>query len=320
MPPRTTRTGTGWKVVKTLLIVLAVILAFALIAVTCRAATFWAIDRVGYNVSVQPKQAVNQIHKAAQPNLPAPKIVPLPNTAITTTNTVTGTLATGPEINFVQDVPDCVAVNGPWLKAFGQGQTYKIDPKSDVFDHNAFNFFEGVVVGSDPKDLHTVRPLDAVIDAEQGNVWNCGAKTTEDQQHTILFQSADKKWQNLTSQKLAHPMHVVTPYGDWSYATGEQPAWALGTDDTNLVCPFTSVSRQDPAGVIQPDGSFVGAPGKAGCDFVEVLPDGSALRYHGAIDNFPYPEGARFFLFTPGMSNADVAKAINVGSIADGTK
>lgn len=220
------------------------------------------------------------------------------------------------------DLPECFPVNGPWLDAFGKGLVYEIDPADPIFDQAAFNYAEVVVVPSDPGDLHSVFEMEDKFTAEQGNIWTCPDVTDRKVKHTILFQSADKKWQNWDGQptKPFHDIRVFTFYGVWSYDAGIQPAWALGTDDTNLVCPFPEVSMSNPAGVIQPDGSFVGAPGKAGCDFVAIYPDGSAIRYHDAIDSFPYPAGTRFFLFEKKLTNAEVAQAINVATVTNSWK
>jgi hypothetical protein len=248
---------------------------------------------------------------------PSPTLAP---TEVPTATRTPETVSTRAEDYFVSGkLPDCVPVNGPWLEAFGNKQVYEIDPADTIFDHTAFNYFEGVVVPSQPTDLHSVFEMQEKFVAEQGNVWTCGVVTDEKVRHTIIFQSADKKWQNWDGQasKPFHAMNVSTFFGPWDYEAGEKPAWALGTNDTNTVCPFTEVSRSDPAGVIQPDGSFVGAPGKAGCDFVAVAPDGTALRYHDAIDSFPYLAGTRFFLFQKSFTNEEVAKAINVAVVTD---
>lgn len=216
-------------------------------------------------------------------------------------------------------LPECFPVNGPWLEAFGNGLLYEIDPADPIFDQTAFNYFEGVIIPSTPSDLHITFEMIVKFVAEQGNVWTCDVVTDPKIMHTILFQSADKKWQNWDGQptKPFHDETIITPFGGWSYDAGIQPAWALEEDDTNLVCPFTTVSMSNPAGVIQSDGSFVGAPGKAGCDFVAIYPDGQAVRYHDAIDSFPYPADTRFFLFEKSKSNEEVAKAINVATVTD---
>lgn len=214
-------------------------------------------------------------------------------------------------------LPECFPVNGPWLEAFGNGQSYEVDPADPIIDQSAFNYFEGVTIPSSPGDQHSTFEMTGKFVAEQGNIWTCGVVTDPKIKHTVLFQSADKKWQNLDDQGLAHPMLVTTAFGSWPYASGEQPAWALEAEDTNMVCPYTTVSMSNPAGVIQSDGSFVGAPGKAGCDFVAIYPDGRAVRYHDAIDNFPYPAGTRFFLFEKSMTNEEVAQAINVAYITN---
>lgn len=219
-------------------------------------------------------------------------------------------------------LPECSPVNGPWLDAFGKGLVYEIDPADPIFDQAAINYFEGVIIPSEPFDTHSVFEMVIKFKAEQGNVWTCGAISDFRVRHTILFQSADKKWQNWNSQptKPFHDIYVFTPLGTWSYGAGIKPAWALEADDTNMVCPFTTVSMSNPVGVIQLDGSFVGAPGKAGCDFVAIYPDGQAVRYHDAIDSFPYPAGTRFFLFEKSKSNEEVAQAINVATVTNSWK
>ncbi len=226
------------------------------------------------------------------------------------------------ETNFVPTsaLPECFPVNGPWLDAFAKGLVYEIDPADPIFDQTAFNYAEVVVVPSEPGDLHSVFEMKDKFVAEQGNIWTCGVVSDLKVKHTILFQSADKKWQNWDIQpdKPFHDIRVITPFALWTYDAGIKPAWALEADDTNLVCPFVTVSMSNPAGVIQPDGSFVGAPGKAGCDFVAIYPDGQAVRYHDAIDSFPYPAGTRFYLFAKSLSNEEVAKDLNIGVISIG--
>lgn len=219
-------------------------------------------------------------------------------------------------------LPECFPVNGPWLEAFGNGLVYEIDPADPIFDQTAFNYFEGVIIPSTPSDLHITFEMIVKFVAEQGNVWTCDVVTDPKIKHTILFQSADKKWQNWDGQptKPFHDETIITPFGGWSYDAGIKPAWALEADDTNLVCPFTTVSMSNPAGVIQSDGSFVGAPGKAGCDFVAIYPDGQAVRYHDAIDSFPYPADTRFFLFEKSKTNEEVAQAINVATVTNSWK
>ncbi len=219
-------------------------------------------------------------------------------------------------------LPECFPVNGPWLEAFGNGLVYEFDPADPIFDQSAFYYFEGVVVPSTPVDLHSTFEMTEKFVAEQGNVWTCGVVTDPKVKHTIIFQSTNKKWQNWNEQpdQPFHDMIAITQFGRWPSEAGVQPAWALEKDDTNMVCPFTTVSMNNPAGVIQDDGSFVGAPGKAGCDFVAIYPDGSAVRYEDAIDSFPYPAGTRFFLFEKSMTNEEVAKAINVASVTNSWK
>jgi len=224
-------------------------------------------------------------------------------------------------VNFVAEVPACYSINGDWQKAFAQGQVYQVVPgRGGLPSNGSFVFFEGVVAASQPKDLHSVFEVTKAFAAEQGNFWNCGPVTDNSVKTTILFQSADKKWQNLTSQKLAHPIRVIDAKGTTSdYASGEKPLWALGRDDTSMVCPYTDKPyQQNPAGVIQPDGTFVGAIGKAGCDFVAILPDGKAFRFEGAKDSFHYTASSRFFLFTPSLTNEAIASALNLGKILPG--
>lgn len=219
-------------------------------------------------------------------------------------------------------VPDCYSINGDWEKAFANNQIYQVKPGTGGLPTGEFVFFEGVLVDSQPKDLHSVFEIKTDFTAEQGNFWACGSITSDEVKNTILFQSADKKWQNLDSQGLAHPIEVTTSDGKkHSFESGQKPDWYLDADETAMVCPYTDKPyRQDPAGVIQPDGTFVGAPGKAGCDFVAIGPDGQALRYTGAQDNFVFEAGTRFFLFDQSWSNEDLATELNIAKIKNYSK
>lgn len=218
---------------------------------------------------------------------------------------------------FVLDVPSCVSLNGAWTEAFAKGLIYEVKPaKGGLPTDGTFTYFEGVVVGSEPKDTHSVFQVQKDFKAEQGNFWACAGQLTDNQKFTILFQSADKKWQNLDSQKLAHPMAITDPSGKvWRYASGEKPAWALSKADTDLVCPYSEPTLQDPAGALLANGTFIGAPGKAGCDFIVISPDGNALRYSGSQDGFKYQSGSRFFLFDPKWSNENLASTLNLGKV-----
>lgn len=259
---------------------------------------------------------------------PEPSSTPAPTATLAPTATPIPATATKvpavikPEDKFLSEseVPDCYPVNGPWLEAFGKGKTYEISRDSKIFKADDFVYFEGVVVGSKPVDLHQTFEMTSTVKAEQGNVWTCGSRKemSPEARHTVLFQSADKKWQNWDGQldKPFHPMKVVTEFGNWSYKAGEKPAWALNSKVPN--CPFTAKPElNNPAGaILQADGSFVGAPGKAGCDFLAQFPDNTAKRYKGAKDSFPYPAGTKFWIFDPKLSNADLAKFLNLAEKA----
>lgn len=260
---------------------------------------------------------------------PVPSVTPAPTATLAPTATpipATATATKGPTIKpedkFLSEseVPGCLPINGPWLEAFGKEISYEIKRDSQIFRADDFVYFEGVVVGSSPKDLHQTFELTTTVTAEQGNIWACGlrSKMSPEARHTVLFQSTDKKWQNWDDQlkKPFHPMKVVTEFGNWSYKAGVKPAWAL--DNEVAKCPFTTKPElNNPAGaIVQADGSFVGAPGKAGCDFLAQFPDNTAKRYKGAKDSFPYPSGTKFWIFDPKFSNADLAKFLNLAEKA----
>lgn len=250
-----------------------------------------------------------------------PTVIPTFTRLPATTATTTKLPTIKPEDKFLSEseVPDCYPVNGPWLEAFGKGKEYEISRDSKIFKADDFVYFEGVLVGSNPKDLHQTFEMTSTVKAEQGNVWTCGPRKemAAEARHTILFQSADKKWQNWDGQaeKPFHPMKVVTEFGNWSYKAGEKPAWALNSPVAN--CPFAKPELNNPAGaILQADGTFIGAPGKAGCDFLAQYPDNTAKRYKGARDSFPYPAGTKFWIFDPKLSNAELAKQLNLAEKA----
>lgn len=213
----------------------------------------------------------------------------------------------------------CYPVNGPWVEAFAKGQTYEVKGDSNVFAPDTFKYFEGTLVIGQPIDRHYTFEVtkDSKFTAIQGNIWDCGVVISDKDKITTLFQSTDKKWQNWDSQdpKPFHPMAVLTGYNSWYYNAGVKPAWALNEDDTNLVCPFTKPEMSNPLGEIQADGTFIGTPGKAGCDFLAIFPDGKAVRYKGVIERFPYPTGTRFFLFDPKFTNKELKTLLNLGKI-----
>ncbi|SRR5258706_1242926 len=213
-----------------------------------------------------------------------------------------------------QGIPACYPVNpASWKTLFGtKNGTYLIDPANSLFNPNHGYVFEGVITGTNP--LHTVEILTAVVETDQANLWDCGTAEglTANAVHTLLFEFVDKKYQDQTAQGLTKPYQVITPFGVYNYADGDKPAWAPTVKDvTAPACPFYAPALSDPAGVQQPDGSFVGAPGKDGCDFVLVAVDGkTAVRYHGPIDSFPYPNGGSFYLFNPALDNKTVSVGI----------
>lgn len=273
--------------------------------------------------------AIRTTTTAAAPtatSVPTATLVPTTAPTATPTPAATATKVPAvikPEDKFLSEseVPSCLPINGPWLEAFGKGKTYEISRDNKIFKADDFVYFEGVVVGSKPADLHQTFEMTSTVKAEQGNVWTCGSRKemSPEARHTVLFQSADKKWQNWDGQpdKPFHPMKVVTEFGNWSYKAGEKPAWALDKVAPN--CPFTTQKPElnNPAGaILQADGSFVGAPGKAGCDFLAQYPDNTAKRYKGAKDSFPYPAGTKFWIFDPKLSNADLAKFLNLAEKA----
>ncbi len=208
-------------------------------------------------------------------------------------------------------IPGCAPVNAEWRKLFTYGDAYMIDRTNGIFPAGHLIVFEGVITGTDP--LHTVMVLTGTVFADQANVWDCGVATglTPEVIHTLVFEFADKKYQDQTAQKLSKPYQIVTPFGTYNYADGQKPAWSPTVEDVAApVCPFATPSLSDPAGV-PTAGGFVGAPGKVGCDFVIVFPGGqTAIRYHNAIDSFFYPTGSHFYLFDPKMDNASVSAAI----------
>lgn len=208
-------------------------------------------------------------------------------------------------------IPSCYPANFDWKPIFGQPDgTYKLDPAHDKFNQDHSYWVEGVISGTNP--VHSVFELSAVVTVDQANIWDCGVDNLSDEvKHTLAFEFTDKKYVNQSIQGLSKPYHVVTPFGIYDYADGEKPAWSpTVVDSLAPVCPFATPSLSDPAGVPVGDG-FVGAPGKAGCDFVLVSPDGkTAVRYQNAIDVFPYPTGSSFYLFAPGLDNAAVSAGI----------
>lgn len=212
-----------------------------------------------------------------------------------------------------QGIQACYPVNFDWKKLFGQPNgTYKIDPGYVGFDTNNLYKVEGVITGTNP--VHSVFTLVETVTMDQANIWDCKLKSawTKEADHTNSFDFTDKKYVNQTVQGLSKPYHVVTVFGVWDYATGEKPAWSPNVPDTLApVCPFYAPAKSDPAGAIQTTEGFVGAPGKAGCDFVLLSVDGkTATRYHGPIDVFPYQEGSHFYLFDPTLTNTAVSTGI----------
>lgn len=209
-----------------------------------------------------------------------------------------------------KSIPACTPVNADWKKLFGYGNGYAIVRSDAIFPVGHIIAFEGVVTGTDP--LHTTQVLTGTVYADQANLWDCGTTDISDEAlHTLMFEITDKKWQDQTVQGLSKPYQTITPFGTYDYADGEKPAWApTVVDVTSPICPFPLPALSDPAGV-PTDGGFVGAPGKAGCDFVLVFSDGkTAIRYHSAIDSFFYPTGSHFYLFDPKLDNVIASAAI----------
>lgn len=265
------------------------------------------------------------IPATAVPAIPATAIAAtaVPATAIPATPTETapaGLLKNQPAEYYFSGVSlVCMPVNGPWVEAFAKGQTYEVKGDSNVFAPDTFKYFEGTLVIGQPIDRHYTFEItkDSKFTAIQGNIWDCGVVISDKDKITTLFQSTNKKWQNWNSQdpKPFHPMAVLTGYNSWYYNAGIKPAWALNEDDTNLICPFTKPEMSNPLGEIQADGTFIGTPGKAGCDFLAIYPDGKAVRYEGVIERFPYPSGTRFFLFDPKFTNKELKTLLNLGKI-----
>lgn len=227
------------------------------------------------------------------------------------------------ETHFVESgVPGCTPVNPDgstgWKKLFGKKGFYALKHDHEIFNPDHAYVFEGVITGSNP--THTVRVLDEDFKADQANIWDCGptAEMTKEQLHTLLFEFADKKWQNQKQQGLAKPYRVITPFNTYNYKTGEQPAWAPTVPQTGY-CPFKAPKLSDPLGVQNENSdTFVGAPGKYGCDFVVVAVDGkSAVRYHGAIDSFEYLGGNHFWLFDPKLTNEQVSSGITGNPVVE---
>ncbi len=225
------------------------------------------------------------------------------------------------------EILECVSVNGPWVAAFANGQTYTIDPADlTVFKTNTFYMIEFVEVGSFPADLHQGLELNKAVDVVQGNVWDCGSDSVSDatKGRNILW-NYNQKFNNWDSQKDEpfHPAKLTLP-GDtvFTYAAGEKPEWVGELVDGLLpaigvfVCEYENdgkVREQTPAGEILDDNILVGTPGSAGCDFV-VLRTGSseAVRYEGVIERFEYKNGTIFFVFNPKMTDDEVEAALEV--------
>lgn len=227
-----------------------------------------------------------------------------------------------PKTSTIQ-IPECKSFNGDWKAFLGTDGVYTLDPENAAFASmkSSFMFYEGELANL--PDTHQVFEFKAPVKSLQQNIWYCPSPTplSNEQKDAILQLSAGYAWRGWNGQanKPFHPIIVTTPLGVFPYAKGEKTRWVLenGTGE-DQACQYSTPSLQDPGGVLQADGSYVGAPGIQGCDFIEVQPNGKAFRYSGRRDSFPYEFGTKFFVFDPSLSNEAVATALNIGAISSG--